>query len=59
MWLEMRKMTDRHMTALFGIIMVVVGIAIIGAGLFREVSFSLLVLGAVPTIVGTLALARR
>ena len=55
----MRQMTDRQMTAVFGIVMVVVGIAIIGAGLFGEISFSLLVFGAIPTIVGTLVLVRR
>ena len=55
----MRQMTDRQMIAVFGIVMVVVGILIIGAGLFREISVSVLVFGAIPTIVGTLALARR
>ena len=52
-------MTDRQMVALFGIVMVVAGILIIGAGLFDGVTVSLLVFGAIPTIVGTLALARR
>ena len=52
-------MTDRQMIAVFGITMVVVGILIIGAGLFDGISVSVLVFGAIPTIVGALALARR
>ena len=57
--LEMRQMTDRQMIAVFGIVMVVVGILIIGAGLFGGITVSLLIFGSIPTIVGTLALARR
>ena len=55
----MRQMTDRQMIAVFGIVMVVVGIIIIGAGLFGGISVSVLVFGAIPTIIGTLVLARR
>ena len=57
--LEMRQMSDRQMIAVFGIVMVVAGVVIIAAGLYREITDSLLVLGAIPTIVGTLALVRR
>ena len=57
--LEMRQMTDRQMIAAFGIVMVVVGILIIGAGLFGDISVSVLVFGAIPTIIGTLVLVRR
>lgn len=52
-------MTDRQMIAVFGIVMVIAGILIIGVGLFGEISVPLLVFGAIPTIIGTLALARR
>ena len=55
----MRQMTDRQMIAAFGIVMVVVGILIIGAGLFGDISVSVLVFGAIPTIIGTLVLVRR
>ena len=55
----MRQMTDRQMVDVFGIVMVVAGILIIGGGLFDGITASLLVLGAIPTIVRTLALARR
>ena len=54
----MRQMTDRQMITVFGIVMVVVGILIIAAGLFGGINVSVLVFGAIPTIVGTLALAR-
>ena len=55
----MRQMTDRQMIAVFGIVMVVVGILIIAAGLFGGINVSVLVFGAIPTIIGTLILARR
>ena len=48
----MRQMTDRKMIAVFGIVMVVAGVVIIAAGLYREITVSLLLLGAIPTIVG-------
>lgn len=52
-------MTDRQMIAVFGIVMVVVGIFIIGVGLFSEISVPVLIFGAIPTIVGMWALGRR
>ena len=55
----MRQISERKMIDVFGIVMVVAGVVIIAAGLYREITVSLLVLGAVPTIVGTLALVRR
>ena len=55
----MRQMTDRQMIDVFGIVMVVTGTLIIAGGLFGGITVSLLVFGAIPTIVGTFALARR
>ena len=55
----MRQISERKMIDVFGIAMVVAGLVIIAAGLYREITVSLLVLGAIPTIVGTLALLRR
>ena len=39
--------------------MLIAGLVIITAGLYREITPSLLVLGAIPAIVGTFALVRR
>ena len=55
----MLQISERKMIDVFGIVMVVAGVVIIAAGLYREITVSLLVLGAIPTIVGTLALVRR
>ena len=55
----MRQMSERQMIDVFGIVMLVAGILIVAAGLYREITVSLLVLGAIPTIVGALALIRR
>ena len=55
----MRQLSERKMIDIFGTVMLVAGILIIAAGLYREITPSLLVLGAIPTIVGALALVRR
>ena len=55
----MRQMSERKMIDIFGIVMVVAGILIIAAGLYRDITVTLLVLGAIPTVVGTISLVRR
>ena len=55
----MRQMSERKMIDIFGTAMLVAGILIIAAGLYREITVSLLVLGAIPTAIGTLVLVRR
>ena len=55
----MHQMSERKMIDIFGTAMLVAGVLIIAVGLYREITPSLLVLGAIPTIVGTLALIRR
>ena len=52
-------MSERKMIDVFGIVMLVAGILIIAAAFYLEITAALLVLGVVPTIVGTLALVRR
>ena len=55
----MRQTSEIKMIAAFGIVMVIVGLVIIAAGFFGGISVSLLVFGAIPTVIGTLVLVRR